>query len=316
MERGPGEALRPAVISPPLRTTRPWTRAIALAVYGVALLLWVSTFGVPSDAVQIFGWLWFATIAWNVEAPRRQHLGFLRDWWLPMAALVVYFYSRGLADEVFKMPVHLQMPISVDSWLFAGDLPTYWLQERLCGSPCDPASEPRWYDLSFAVVYTTHFVVGLTLAMVLWLWNRGEWKKWMRRYVGANLAALVIYVVYPMAPPWMASDEGYLAHEVFRITHRGWEEVGLGRFHLVLTGVGNPVAAMPSLHAGIAFLIALYGIQRLRTPLRWLLLAYPLAMSVGLVYFGEHYVIDIVAGALLAAAVLWACSWWERIRGD
>ncbi len=315
MERGPGEAVRPVAISAPLRT-RAWARTAALLLYATALLLWISGFGVPSDAVQIFAWLWFATIAWNVEAPPRQHLGFLRDWWVPMAALIVYFYSRGLADEVFGMPVHIGMPITVDSWLFAGDLPSYWLQERLCGSPCVKSSEPRWYDLFFAVVYTTHFVAGLTLAMVLWLRSRGEWKKWMRRYVGANLTALVIYVIYPMAPPWMASEEGYLTHEVMRITHRGWEEVGLGRFHLVLTGVGNPVAAMPSLHAGIAFLIALYGIQRFAHPSRWLLLAYPLVMSLGLVYFGEHYVIDIVAGALLAAAVLAACTWWERSRGD
>ena len=53
-------------------------------------------------------------------------------------------------------------------------------------------------------------MVGLTIAMVLWLRNRGEWIKWMRRYIGANLAALVVYIVYPMAPPWMASEEGYL----------------------------------------------------------------------------------------------------------
>lgn len=316
MTSGPGEAVRQSVISPPNRATRPWVRGASLSAYLVLLGFWISSFGVPSDAVQIFVWLWLATIAWNVEAPPRYHLVFLRDWWVPMAALIVYFYSRGLADEVLRMPVHIQMPISVDTWLGGGELPSHALQERLCGSPCDPDSEPRWFDLMFAVVYTTHFVVGLTLAMVLWLWNRGEWKKWMRRYVGANLAALVVYLLYPMAPPWMASEEGYLTHEVFRITHRGWEEVGLGRFHLVLTGVGNPVAAMPSLHAGIAFLIAMYAIQRLRSPLRWLLLVYPLLMSVGLVYFGEHYVIDIVAGAALAAAVLAACSWWERIRGD
>ena len=113
----------------------------------------------------------------------------------------------------------------------------------------------------------------------------------------------------------MAWEEGYLPHEVVRITHRGWADTGLGRFHLILTGVGNPVAAMPSLHAGIAFMVAIYGIQRLRTPWRWLLAAYPLVMSFALVYYGEHYVIDIVAGALLAVAVLAACSFYERSRG-
>jgi membrane-associated phospholipid phosphatase len=234
---------------------------------------------------------------------------------VPLAALVVYFYSRGLADE-FGFAAHIQMPITVDLWLGGGELPSYRLQEALCGSPCDPSSDPRWYDLGLTTLYTTHFVFGLTLAVVLWVRSRTEWLKWMRRYIGANAAALVVYVLYPMAPPWMAWEEGYLTHEVHRITSRGWSDTDLGRFHLVLQGVGNPVAAMPSLHAGIAFMIALYGIQRLRTVWRWLLLTYPLLMSFALVYYGEHYVIDILAGFALAAAVLGACSWWEKIRGD
>ena len=59
---------------------------------------------------------------------------------------------------------------------------------------------------------------------------------------------------------------------------------------------------MPSLHAGITFLVAMYGIWRLRTPLRWLLALYPLAMCVALVYYAEHYVVDVLAGAVLAGA--------------
>jgi membrane-associated phospholipid phosphatase len=72
---------------------------------------------------------------------------------------------------------------------------------------------------------------------------------------------------------------------------------------------------MPSLHAGISFLVALYAIQRLRSRWRWALVAYPLTMSFALVYDGEHYVIDILAGVALALAVLAACSFWERSRG-
>ena len=72
---------------------------------------------------------------------------------------------------------------------------------------------------------------------------------------------------------------------------------------------------MPSLHAGIAFMVAIYGIQKLRTPWRFLLVAYPLTMSFALVYYGEHYVIDVIAGALFAVAVLAVCSFYERSRG-
>src|ERR1044072_3873750 len=110
----------------------------------------------------------------------------------------------------------------------------------------------------------------------------------MRRYVAINFGALVCYILYPMAPPWMASEQGYVHDAIPRLTSRGWRDLGLDRFNLILQGVGNPVAAMPSLHAGITFLVAMYGIWRLRTPLRFLLVLYPLATSVTLVYYAEH----------------------------
>ena len=293
--------------------TRPLPRAAAFGAYLLALVAWSSTLGIPNDTVQVFVWLWLGTIAWHVEAPPRSHLRFLRDWWLPVAGLVVYFFSRGLTDEL-GLPVHWTMPIRVDEWLGAGTTPTERLQAAWCGDPCLRSAPPRWYDVVLTTVYATHFLVGLSLAAVLWVRERAEWVRWMRRYLLINFGALVVYVLYPMAPPWMASQEGLMG-EVTRITGRGWDDLGIGRYDLVLQGVGNPVAAMPSLHAGIAFLVAAYAVERLRSRWRWVTLVYPALMSLALVYFAEHYVIDIVAGAALAAAVVAVARWWERHHG-
>lgn len=300
--------------TPPGRATRPWVRAISLLVYAVLLAVWTKLLGIPNDTVQVFLWLWFATIMWHIEAPRGYHLRFLRDWWLPVVGLVVYFYSRGLTDEL-GLPVHYTMPIRFDEWLAGGTLPTESLQRVLCGDPCDRDSHPRWYDVLLTTVYASHFLVGLTLAAVLWIRDRTAWLRWMRRYVTINFGALVVYISYPMAPPWMASELGLIDADLPRITGRGWDDLGgLGRFDLVLQGVGNPVAAMPSLHAGIAGLVAMYGIWRLRSPLRFLLVLYPFAMGFALVYYAEHYVVDLLAGWLLAAAVMVGCGLWERRR--
>jgi membrane-associated phospholipid phosphatase len=78
--------------------------------------------------------------------------------------------------------------------------------------------------------------------------------------------------------------------------------------------VGNQVAAMPSLHAGLAILVAAYLISRLRSPWRWLMVLYPIAMSFMLVYYAEHYVVDIIAGGICVAAVMLGWSAWERRR--
>jgi len=295
--------------------TRRAVRVLAMTAYALAFAAWSVTLGIPNDTVQVFVWLWLGTIAWNAEAPPRHHLAFLRDWWLPVVGLVVYFFSRGVTDEL-GLPVHVTMPITVDTWLGGGATPTARLQAAWCGDPCLKTSEPRWYDLLFTTVYASHFLTGLTVAAVLWVRNRVEWIRWMRRYLAISFGALVVYILYPMMPPWMASEEGHLPEDLSRITSRGWADIGLDRFDLVLQGVGNPVAAMPSLHAGITFLVAGYAIQRLRSPARWLLAAYPLLMSVTLVYYAEHYVVDIVAGALLAGVVLLGSQLWERSRGD
>lgn len=295
--------------------TTSWNqRGPALAVYALAFGTGVYLIGVPTDPFQLFAWLWLATIAFNVGAPWREHLAFPRDWWPAFVLLVLYLYSRGLSDELFSMPVHWTMPIRVDEWIGGGELPTARLQDAWCGSPCSASSSPRWYDEVLTTVYFTHFVAGLTIAVVLWLRDRASWVPWMRRYVVINFAALVVYVLYPMAPPWLASQQGYVDDRLPRLTARGWDDLGLGGFHVVLAKVGNPVAAMPSLHAGLAMMIALYGIVRLRSAWRWVLLVYPLLMATALVYYAEHYVIDVLAGWVLAAVVMVGCHGWERRR--
>ena len=90
---------------------------------------------------------------------------------------------------------------------------------------------------------------------MLWVRNRVEWVRWLRRYITLLFAGLAIYVAYPMAPPWMAARDGYLP-EVHRITGRGWSEIDLHRQTMIMWGMGNKVAAMPSLHCGIACLVA------------------------------------------------------------
>lgn len=286
---------------------------LASIAYAATLGLWIYLVGVPTDVVQLFAWLWLATIAWNIEAPWRTHLQFVKDWWLPLVLLLIYLYSRGFSDEIQAI-VHVTAPIRFDEWIGGGTTPTEHLQSALCGNPCTTAVAPRWYDVILTAVYYSHFIVAPAIAAVLWVRNRTSWVPFMRRYLAMNLGALVIYIAYPMAPPWMASQDGFLSPDIARLTGRGWSEIGMGGFHLALANIGNPVAAMPSLHAGLAAFVGLYGVLRLRSRWRWALLSYPAAMSFMLVYYAEHYVIDILAGYLLAGIVLAGCSWWERHR--
>lgn len=297
----------------PAAVTPTSTRVVSMAVYAVALTAWVVTVGLPKQTLPAFTWIWLATIAWNVRAPWRSHLAFLRDWWPAAVLLTAYLLSRGLADEL-GTEVQVSAPAAADRALFGGVLPTAYLQDRLCSGPCDPGSPPRWYDVVLTTVYFSHFFVAITTAAVLWVRDRPDWVRFMRRYLSLNLAALVVFVAFPTAPPWLAADEGMLPSDLARLTGRGWWQLNHAGFHRDLAALGNPVAAMPSVHFAVACFVAWWGISRWRSRWRWSLVAYPLTMGFALVYDAEHYVVDLVGGLLLMVVVLLAWALWERRR--
>ena len=71
---------------------------------------------------------------------------------------------------------------------------------------------------------------------------------------------------------------------------------------------------MPSLHAAIALFVALYAIHRLEQPPALAAAAVSVAMGFMLVYYAEHYVVDLLAGYVVVGVAWWGCSAWERLR--
>jgi hypothetical protein len=65
---------------------------------------------------------------------------------------------------------------------------------------------------------------------------------------------------------------------------------------------GNPLAAMPSLHFATSLMAArvLSDAGPVAGAIGW---TYALTLGFALVYLGEHYVVDLIAGAALAEAV-------------
>ena len=286
-------------------------RVLAVTAYAVALGGWSWVIGIPNDPIGVALWLWLLAICWRGD----WCLQFPRDWWPWLLALAVYSFVRGIADLGFT--AHEVWPIHADAWLarlWGGDtVPTVSLQHHLCGDPCDPLGPVRWYDVGVGLTYASHFLAGLTIAGILWIRDRGEFLRWIRRYVTISYLALAGYILYPMAPPWLAARDGFLP-PVARISGRGLTHLGLERTTMVLGSLPNRVAAMPSLHCGFTFLIAFYGIARLKGWWRWLLLLYPAAMTFTLVYSGEHYLIDTLMGGVVAALAMVIGAVWDRWR--
>jgi membrane-associated phospholipid phosphatase len=83
---------------------------------------------------------------------------------------------------------------------------------------------------------------------------------------------------------------------------------------------GNPDAAIPSLHAGYAFLVflmvsSLFWRTRWRVPVVCVSAIYPVLQSFAAVYTGNHYVVDLLIGYGYAAAVFFTVRYvWHRLR--
>ena len=105
------------------------------------------------------------------------------------------------------------------------------------------------------------------------------------------LVALPIYALYPVAPPRLA-DIGL----VDTIT----TQTGIALDSKLTTAFYNPLAAVPSLHAGFALAVSAALAAAARRPLvRFAAWLWAPTIGLAVVATGNHFVFDIVAGALV-----------------
>src|SRR5205807_1870696 len=119
----------------------------------------------------------------------------------------------------------------------------------------------------------------------------------------------VFFLLVPVAPPWLASEQGYLPH-VEKIINHTLPSAYIGVYNFFYA---NKVAAMPSLHVAFPVLALAYAL-RVFCARAWFLAAWVGAVVFSIVYLGEHYLVDAVAGALLAVAAMFATeAVWARL---
>ncbi len=286
---------------PTLVPADPWrpVRLVLLAAYGLAYGAWLFAFGLIIDRISVLLSVAVLLVLLHVGRPRQQWSRLGVDMLLYVAMWLAYEESRGLADGLGQ-PLQVESVRNIDRFLFAGIDPTVWLQRRFYS-----AAEVRWYDVAASIVYATHFVVPVAVIVFLWVSDRPEWVRFIRRFATVLFLACGGFVLLPTAPPWMAAGGGRgngrdALPPLARPAGRGWRHLGMDGFvHAWDTGRDwfNPVAAMPSLHAAFALFVVVFFFPWVRRrSVRLLLLGFPVAMGAALVYLAEHYVIDVIAG--------------------
>ena len=241
--------------------------------------------------------------------------------WSPLSGILVAYavaqlVNAPLADRGadgganrLGFGLHVDGPARIDQAVF-GTVPSVWLQQRLVDGSA------HWYDAVAALVYVTHFVSIPMVTALVWFRMRDRFTAWLTAVLTFTVVGIAGYVVYPAAPPWLASEQDRVG-TVDRISHVGWGYLDLGpiaRLSDLGQGESNPVAAMPSLHAGAALLVALFLWPAISGRWRAVLLGYAALMALTLVYTGEHYVVDVIAGWLTAGVAITAGAWSSRRR--
>ena len=112
-----------------------------------------------------------------------------------------------------------------------------------------------------------------------------------RAAAAAYAGALPVFLAFPTAPPRRREDQ------VDTFLDRG-----IDLEHHWLVPFYNPIAAMPSHHVAFAVVTGMGMARFARNPLmRAVGVVYPAAVATVVVSTGNHYVLDVIAGAALGA---------------
>lgn len=224
-----------------------------------------------------------------------------------LCALNMWAYTAA-----YKMPnddperlmarVHMRYPRMIDRVIGFGATPSYRLQRAFAA----PGAVRRFERVLVWTHWVWFAVPHGSVAYVL-LREPQRFPSAAARMYAVFDFGVIFYWVIPTAPPWLAAARDHVEEVHVVRVRRMMIEYGeqfwgqrWGRLYDVLGG--NPVAAMPSLHFATSVMAArlLTEIGPVSGAVGW---CYTGMLGVALVYLGEHYAVDLIAGVLLEELV-------------
>ena len=215
----------------------------------------------------------------------RTHRGGLE---LALAAVLYGLYEvvRGFASDSFALArAHTDSLVALER-----SLGLFWerdLQAAAERVPFLPAALGAAY-------ITLHF--GATTLALVWVHRRHRERFALVRntLIAATAVSLVVYVLYPVAPPRLAG---------LGFADTVTDRTGLKLSSDLLGSLYNPYAAVPSLHLCYALIVGMVLARLGRSRLtRAAGHAYAPFMTLVIVATGNHFLLDAAAGALAVAA--------------
>jgi membrane-associated phospholipid phosphatase len=154
---------------------------------------------------------------------------------------------------------------------------------------------PARFLVEFANQVYMNSQFAITISFLVWLYLfRNQFYYFVRNMFVVSMGlALIGYALYPTAPPRLYPQYGFVDTMVdfSNVNH----DSALVKVFI------NPYAAMPSMHCAFALMIGITGIRVVRNHLVKVFWAFwPLLVMSVVIVTGNHYWLDIAAGALVA----------------
>jgi membrane-associated phospholipid phosphatase len=236
-----------------------------------------------------------------------------RWWWrrlvLTLAGLVayhcVYICYRNLKSwDAFNQPRDDSL-LRLERWLFLGNSPAELLHRLLGEHAAAYVLADVYRSFTYLVplalvgslVFCSRVRQGYVfLASAMWVWVLG----------------VASYYLIPTLGPFASAAGEFtgLPHTAITTSQEGYT---LERARLLLDPGAHDafasISAFASLHVGYTCMVVLMlRYYRLRVA-SWVLTAYLAVVMVSTVYFGWHFVVDVVAGVVLAALAVLLGRW-------
>ena len=216
-----------------------------------------------------------------------------------VALLIGYDALRGIVPFISSHVHYTTMP-NFDRWLFGGQLPTVWLQHVFYHGAL------HWYDYYFYFTYMLHFLAPFIIAALIWKYRPDRYWQFAGALLLLSYAGFITYIIFPAAPPWMASDMHIIPH-IAKLSTLVWWGWGIHTIPTLYASFNpNPVAAVPSLHAAYPMLDLLFVYKFFGRKAAIPFAIYPISVWIGVVYLGEHYVFDVLLGIIYGTAAFYA----------
>jgi hypothetical protein len=138
-----------------------------------------------------------------------------------------------------------------------------------------------------------YFPVLILCAVLLYRFSPQRFRIFKWTFMLGLGFALISFSVFPLAPPRMLPEVGFVDTQWMFGSNLYRQESVLSFY--------NPYAAMPSLHFGWALLVGLVACSSHRRILKVLGVLYPCCMAIVIVTTGHHYFLDIVGGGVVIA---------------